>query len=158
VKKLLCVVFALFLLAGCEQQAPDQIEWQLPLEAPADPHGSDKQAELPAWAVRIPGSAELVWLNKLTTHHYKLSLSVGSASELQGWHIQLLGLASGLRTQNGTFLNDENVHNAAAYVEISRDGKSVYRGWLYKEFPELFGIDDPEWKVWLKDIKLRPAS
>jgi hypothetical protein len=83
--------------------------------------------------------------------------ALGGMSVIEDWSIRLLGLASGLRVKDGAFLNDENVDNAAALVEIRRNGKMVYSGWLYEKFPELFGIDDPEWKVWLKGITLRPA-
>jgi len=60
--------------------------------------------------------------------------------------------------KNKAFLNDQNVDNPAALVEIRQDDKLIYRGWLYEKFPELFGMDNSEWKVWLKSITIRPAS
>jgi hypothetical protein len=156
-KQAALIAVALLPLAACEQQKPEQIQWQLPLEAPADPHSSNRLIDVPDWAASRPGQAELVWLQKTTTRVHHVTLALGGRTSLQDWDIRLLGLASGLRIKNKAFLNDENVDNAAALVEISRNGKIVYRGWLYEKFPELFGLDDPEWKVWLKGITLRPA-
>ncbi|OIO67026.1 MAG: DUF2155 domain-containing protein [Zetaproteobacteria bacterium CG1_02_53_45] len=157
-KKLALCAVALLMFSGCEQKQAEQIEWQLPLEAPEDPHGSQNIDAVPDWAVALPGEAELVWLEKSTTKLTSLTVSLGTAAQLGEWDIQLLGLASGLRVKNSAFLNDENVHNPAAFVQLSKDGKVYYRGWLYENFPELFGMDNLEWKVWLKGITLRAAS
>jgi len=156
-KQLAFIAIALLMLPSCEQQKPEQIQWQLPLEAPADPHSASQNITVPDWAVARQGEAELVWLQKNTTHVTHATLALGASTTVQDWDIRLLGLASGLRVKNKAFLNDENVDNAAALVEISRNGKVIYRGWLYEKFPELFGLDDPEWKVWLKGITLQPA-
>jgi len=157
-KQLTLIAIALLMLSACEQKQPDQIQWQLPLQAPDDPHGSNDNATVPEWASVLQGEAEVVWLQKNTTKLFTTKLAIGGSAMVQNWEIHLLGLASGLRVQNKAFLNDENVDNPAAFVEVSHDGKTVYRGWLYEKFPELFGMDDPEWKIWLKDITLRPAS
>jgi len=156
----MCISLLLFIalfLTACEQEQADQIQWQLPLKAPVDPHGVQQATiTIPEWAVARQGQAEIVWLQKSTTQTFTTTLALGGATRLKNWDIQLLGLASGLRVQNSAFLNDENVHNPAALVDIRRDGMLIYRGWLYKKFPELFGMDNPEWKVWLKGITLRP--
>ncbi|WP_241696978.1 DUF2155 domain-containing protein [Mariprofundus sp. KV] len=146
------------LISGCEQEKVSQIEWQLPLEKPEDLHAGQNHDAVPEWAVLRNGHAEFIWLEKATTRRHSTTVALGGAAELNGWDIRLLGLASGLRVQNRAFLNDENVHNPAAFVEVSRDGKGYYRGWLYQKFPELFGMDNPGWKVWLKDITFRPPS
>jgi len=157
-KNVALIGISLLMLSACEQQKPEQIQWQLPLEVPADPHSSSSQSvPVPDWAVARPGKADLVWLQKTTTHVTHSKLALGGMATVQGWHVRLLGLASGLRVKNKAFLNDKNVDNAAALVEISRDGKIVYRGWLFEKFPELFGLDDPEWKVWLKGITFQPV-
>ena len=156
-KKLVLISIALLMLPACEQQKPEKIQWQLPLEAPADPHSSSQNVAVPAWAVARPGDAELVWLQKSTTRVTHTRLALGGRTTVEDWEVRLLGLATGLRVKNKAFLNDENVDNAAALVEISRNGKVIYRGWLYEKFPELFGLDDPEWKVWVKGITVRPA-
>ena len=153
------LLFSALFLTACEQEQADQIQWQLPLEAPSDPHGTQQNTfATPAWAVVRQGQAEIVWLHKNTAQTFTTTLALGGATPMQNWDIQLLGLASGLRVQDSAFLNDENVHNPAALVEIRRDGVLIYRGWLYEKFPELFGMDDPEWKVWLKGITLQPVS
>jgi len=158
VKKLIFIAIALLLFSGCDQQKEEKIQWQMPLEAPEDQHGSEQQLTFPAWAAATPGTAELVWLQKTTTKKVSTKLALGGRSQVNGFDVQLIGLASGLKIKKRTFINDENVDNPAAFVEIKRDNKVIYRGWLYVNFPELFGIDDPEWKVWVKDITLRPAS
>jgi len=152
---LLCAVA--LLTAGCEQQKAEKIQWQLPLQAPEDPHGSQVTSHVPAWAMSMQGEAELVWLHKSTTQLTHTKLALGGVTDLEDWHIRLLGLASGLRIKNNAFINDLNVHNPAALVELSRSGEVIYRGWLYQEFPELFGLDNSDWKVWLKGITLRAA-
>jgi hypothetical protein len=148
------------LITACEQQQPKQIQWQLPLQAPEDPHGSRHKVSsiVPYWATARQGEAEVIWLQKSTTRKISTKMALGGISYVEDWNVRLLGLATGLRVKNGAFLNDENVDNAAALVEIRHNGKTVYRDWLYEKFPELFGMDDPEWKVWLKGITLRPAS
>ena len=155
---LLLISYMALLLAGCEQEKATQIEWQMPLEKTEDPHAGQNGEALPEWAVSQTGQAELIWLEKATTRRHSTIVEMGGTTELNGWSIQLLGLASGLRVQDRAFLNDENVDNPAAFVEVSRDGEVYYRGWLYQKFPELFGMDDPAWKVWLKGITLRPLS
>ncbi len=146
-------------MTACEQQQSKQIEWQLPLEAPEDPHGAQSRSNtIPDWAVARQGEAEIAWLQKNTSKIFTSKLTLGGGTRVQNWDIQLLGLASGLRVKNSSFLNDENVDNPAALVDIRQDGKLIYRGWLYEKFPELFGMDNSEWKVWLKGITLRPAS
>ena len=143
---------------ACEQQT-EQIEWQMPLEAPEDPHGNQQAyAEVPEWAATRLGEAEIAWLNKHTTKIHASRTALGGISKVGDLDIRLLGLASGLRVKNGAFLDDENVDNPAAFVEISHRGKIIYRGWLYEKFPEMFGMDDPDWKVWLKGISIRPTE
>ena len=152
------VLLSVLLMAtACEQQI-EQIEWQMPLEAPDDPHGGQQSfASVPEWAAARFGEAEVIWQNKSTTRIQPIKMALGGIGKVDGWSIHLLGLASGLRIKNGAFLDDENVDNPAAFVEISHQGRVIYRGWLYEKFPELFGMDDPDWKVWLKGIRLRPA-
>jgi len=146
-------------ISGCEQQQPEQIQWQLPLEAAQDPHNMQHDpSAVPSWAVAQQGAAEIVWLQKNTSKTFTTKVALGTATRIQNWDIQLLGLASGLRVKNKAFLNDQNVDNPAALVEIRQDDKLIYRGWLYEKFPELFGMDNSEWKVWLKSITIRPAS
>jgi len=153
------IISLALLITACEQKQSDQIQWQLPLEAPEDPHGAQQNsASVPEWAVAQQGEAKIVWLQKNTSKILTTTIALGGATRIQKWDIQLLGLASGLRVKNKAFLNDQNVDNPAALVEIRQDNKLIYRGWLYEKFPELFGMDNPEWKVWLKSITLRPAS
>jgi len=153
----LCLALA---LTGCgQEQEKDHIQWQLPMTAPTDPHGTQlAQQALPEWVAAAEGSASLVFLHKSTARTEVVELVSGGEADYQNWRVKLLGLAQGLQVKSGAFIDAENVHNPAAFVEMAKDGKVVYRGWLYQEFPELFGPDDSEWKVWLKEVKVRPAS
>jgi len=155
---LLLAGLSVLLLSACEEEKSSKIEWQLPLEAPEDLHGGIQDMMVPEWAAAAEGDAELVWLQKSTTKLFPVRIAQHATLKVEGWDIELLGLANGLRIQNNAFLNDENVDNPAAFVRISRDGTQVYSGWLYAKFPELFGLDDPEWKVWLKGVNVRAPS
>jgi hypothetical protein len=149
------VLLVLILCSGCEQQKENTIKWQLPLEAPEDMHVSKPDMEVPAWATEMQGKVTLAFLHKNTAQTTHVSVVKGDTADVDGWQVNVLGLASGLRINKGAFLNDESVHNAAAFVELKLKGKLMYRGWLYKEFPELFGLDNPSWKVWLDEVYIQ---
>jgi len=151
------------LFSGCGDEKTEQIDWQLPLAAPDDPHGATISQPLPGWAEQATGSAELALLQKDTARLFTVGLESGLEVEFRDMHFRLLGLAEGLRMKSGAYIEDENVHNPAAFVEISRKGRQIYRGWLYQEFPELFGPDMANWKVSLRNVSVtkpeeQPAS
>jgi hypothetical protein len=150
-------LMVLVLLSGCDNKPENNIQWQLPLQAPEDVHVSDLHAVLPAWAAAREGRVDLVFLHKNTARKSVVSVVKGQPATFKGWQVRVLGLAQGLRIKSGAFLDDESVHNAAAFVELLRDDKLMYRGWLYQEFPELFGLDDAGWKIWLKDVSIQPV-
>jgi len=145
------------IMVGCGQQGAEKIEWQLPLSAPSDPHGARIQQNLPSWAANQMGHASLMLLQKSTARLTPIDLDIGDESETGTIRIRLLGLAKGLRLKAGSYIDDENVHNPAAFVEVSLADKMIYRGWLYQEFPELFGPDMADWKLWLKNISIQFA-
>ncbi|MDX8403549.1 MAG: DUF2155 domain-containing protein [Mariprofundaceae bacterium] len=152
-------LFFLLLLSGCDSHDKATIQWQLPLTAPEDPHGGqDDQATLPEWATSVKGSASLMFLQTTTARSFDVDVIKDEKKMFHDWDVTLLGLANGLRTQSGAFIDDKNVHNPAAFVELSYKNKLVYRGWLYQEFPELFGPDTPGWKLWLKAVTVRAPS
>ncbi len=153
----LVVAMPLF-LNGCDNEKTTQIDWQLPLAAPDDPHGAQADQPLPDWAEQVTGSAELVLLQKDKARLFNVGLESGQEVVFQDMHFRLLGLAEGLRMKSGTYIEDKNVHNPAAFVEISRQGRQVYRGWLYQEFPELFGPDMANWKVSLHGVVITPPE
>ena len=156
--KLIFVALAILsLLAGCGDDDRETIKWQLPLTAPDDPHGGQQidQSMLPEWASVAEGSVSLMFLQTSTARSFSVDVANHEKKMFHDWDVTLLGLAKGLRTQAGAFIDDENVHNPAAFVELTYKGKLVYRGWLYQEFPELFGPDTPGWKLWLKAVTVR---
>jgi len=152
------LIVAAMLLSSCNQQKPQQIKWQLPLATPQDPHGASVTQKLPDWAAAEHGSADIALLHTNTAQVFDVSVTEGLPVQSNGFSIQLLGLAQGLRIKSGAFIDDKNVHNPAAFVEISKDGNVIYHGWLYQNFPEMFGPDITEWKIWAKDISIQPSS
>ncbi|MDX8398575.1 MAG: DUF2155 domain-containing protein [Mariprofundaceae bacterium] len=148
----------LFLCTGCDKQQEAGIAWQLPLQAPQDAHKAIEDSHLPEWAGLNQGEVVLMFLHKNTAQVQAVPVTKGQTVTFGIWDVRVLGLAQGLRIKSGAFLNDESVHNAAAFIELIKNGQIVYRGWLYKDFPELFGLDDPSWKVWVKDVSIQPSS
>jgi len=148
------VVFCILLATGCDQQKSGKIEWQLPLSAPEDPHGAETSQSLPQWATQYQGTATISLLQKSTARVRHVQVMLGDTASLDGVDIRLLGLAEGLRIKSGSYIDDQNVHNPAAFVDVEDHGKEVYRGWLYQEFPELFGPDMADWKVSLEHITI----
>ena len=156
---LILSLLAVLLLSGCGDDDRETIKWQLPLTAPEDPHGEQLAGDLlPEWAVAAKGDASIMFLETSTARVSKLEVSTEENKSLKDWDVTLLSLAKGLRTQSGAFIDDENVHNPAAFVELHYKKKLIYRGWLYQEFPELFGPDTPGWKLWLKAVTVRAPS
>ncbi len=154
---LLGLCLAMFLTA-CDGEKAGEIEWQLPLSVPNDPHASGKGNDLPDWATTLEGKASLVFLEKSTARTFTVELENGSKDILNGWVVELQGLAHGLRIKDHTFINDENMTNPAAFVSLYYSDTMVYEGWLYRDFPELFGMDNSDWKVWIKDVTMPPSS
>jgi len=132
--------------------------WQLPLQSSNDLHGVNTGENVPQWASSEDGRIILTFLHRNTAKVTEVPLNKGDEVGFGHWHVRLLGLAKGLRTQSGNMIDDESVHNPAAFVELSLNGLVAYRGWLYLDFPELFGLDNPHWKVWLNDVTFREIS
>jgi len=145
-------------LSACDQRESEEIKWQLPLSAPDDPHGADVLQDIPGWAIEAKGSAVIVLLEKSTARIHKSNVDIGDRILLFDLEIKVLGAASGLRLKSGSYIEDENVDNPAVFVEVSERGKWLYRGWLYREFPELFGPDSASWKLWLQDLHMQEGS
>ncbi len=156
--RLLLGLSLVMVLTACEQEKSQDIKWQLPLSVPDDPHAANVGNTLPDWAKQSVGMAKIVFLQKSTARLSSVALENGKANELGNWRIELLGLAQGLRVKGHTFINDEQVANPAAYVRLSLSNKVMYEGWLYQDFPELFGMDNSDWKVWVEDVTMPPLS
>ncbi len=131
-----------------------------PAQSPPDPHaGSGPQLAAVQGAVR-EGHAEIVWLNVWEARTYRVKAEVGKPfSGPRDWHGRVLALARNLvRTPSGwADVHEEDASNPAAFVELFRGPKRVYRGWLFAHFPMLFGPQMGGWKVWLGDAIFPPA-
>ncbi len=156
-KTLLGLSLAVF-LSACDGEKTQEIEWQLPLSVPTDPHASAKAKQLPDWAMNNQGNATVVVLNKATTRIFEVNVQNGSEKKTNDWSIQLQGLAQGLRIKDNTLINDTSISNPAAFVALYYRDTLMYEGWLYQDFPELFGMDNSHWKVWIKDVTMPPSS
>jgi len=153
------ILMVLCFCSGCDKtQTHESIHWQLPLQSSDDSHAQNHADVLPEWASSESGSIVLTFLHRNTAKVNHMSLSKGDEVYLDGWNVRLLGLAKGLRIQSGKMIDDLSVDNPAAFVELTLDGHLEYRGWLYQDFPELFGLDNPNWKVWLKVVTFRALS
>ena len=157
VRALLTFCMALTFTA-CDGEKAKEIEWQLPLSVPADPHASSKGKQLPEWATLVQGNATVVLLEKSTARLFAVTLENGSEAKSNDWTVHLQGLAQGIRIKDHTFINDEQVQNPAGFVTLYYQDTKMYEGWLYQEFPELFGMDNSDWKVWIKDVTMPPSS
>ncbi|MDX8384645.1 MAG: DUF2155 domain-containing protein [Ghiorsea sp.] len=156
--QLLLIMCLFFLLTACDEKKAQEIEWQLPLSVPYDPHASNKGDTLPIWATTTQGEARFTFLQKSTARKFSVSVNNGDEVSLQHWQLHVQGLSFGLRIKDHTFINDSEVNNPAAFVALYRDGTLVYRGWLYQKFPELFGADNLDWKLWLEEASMPPSS
>ncbi len=149
-----CLLGLLF-LSACQQQEHHEIQWQLPLDSQHDKHANPEQSPLPDWAKQRQGSIRLLLLNTQTTQKASLELSSEQTAEALHYHITLLGLATGLRWDGKQLSDQQQQDNPAAFIEIQRHNKVLYRGWVYQKFPELFGPDIKGLHLWLKMVKVR---
>ncbi|MBL1352518.1 MAG: DUF2155 domain-containing protein [Zetaproteobacteria bacterium] len=153
------MLMVLCFCSGCDKtQTHESIHWQLPLQSSDDSHSQNHESVLPEWASSESGSIVLTFLHRNTGKVTEIPLNKGDDVSFGEWHVRLLGLAKGLRIQSGQMIDDETVGNPAAFVELKLNGHIMYKGWLYLGFPELFGLDNPHWKVWLKDVTFREIS
>lgn len=147
----------LSLLPGCDQEAPQPIQWQLPLSPPSDPHRGTRDATPPAWAAAHSGEITLRLLSSATARQHRLRIPMGGAVELEGLSIRLLGLAGGLRIHSdGRMFDDPATDNPAAFLRIDKEGRIRFSGWLYQRFPEMFTPDIPGWKFFLDNVSIHP--
>ncbi|MDX8394050.1 MAG: hypothetical protein R8K21_05625 [Mariprofundales bacterium] len=145
-----------FILIACGQQDDENLHvaWHpTTVAANNDAHGSDKAGQLPTWAATTTGIAELTILNKTTARLRTIQIDSYSAVSAVPLQLNVLGLAHGLRISDKGLFDDPLLDNPAAFIEVRYEEKIIYRGWLYRDFPELFGLDNPDWRIWLKTIQ-----
>ena len=157
----LVLIAGLALLVGltaCGKDNDEQIQWQLPLTVPPDPHGATISVELPEWAQQASGAASFEALAKDEGRSVHMEIVMGANASAYGHEIALLGLARGLRMKSGAYIDDADVHNPAAFIEVKEGDAVLYRGWIYQEFPEMFGPDLAKVKLLLKSVTLEETQ
>lgn len=144
---------SLFLLASCENDNVTQIEWMIPMQPSNDQHTTSALDEsVPDWAKKESMSADIVLLSKNRAQTWRYHMTQDVVVRHRNISIELLGVSQHLRISKDGYIEDENVQNPAAFVRVFKHDHIVYQGWLYQAFPELFGLEDPEWQIWLKHI------
>jgi len=147
------------IITACNQEPPQPIQWQLPLTTATDPHRATHNTTLPNWASLREGSVHLRLLSTTSGKQYPLLIPMRGEASAQDIIVRLTGLANGLRTHSGGLMfDDPEVTNPAAFIEIHRNQKLLFSGWIYREFPEMFTPDIAGWKFFLDDAIIRPLS
>ncbi len=142
-------------LTACGGNDVAQIEWMIPMQPSQDQHStSSLDGEVPTWAVHRGMAADLMLLHKRQARHWRYHVTEENPLHRDALRIELLGVSQHLRIGPDGYFEDEAIDNPAAYVRILKQGHTVYQGWLYQNFPELFGLDDPDWQVWLRGVQL----
>ncbi|MDQ6975260.1 MAG: DUF2155 domain-containing protein [Mariprofundaceae bacterium] len=145
--------FALFLLSSCENDNVTQIEWMIPMQPSNDQHTTSAlDKTMPDWAEKEGMAIDIMLLSKSRAQTWSYHLTKDVSVKHRNLTIELLGVSQYLRVGAAGYIEDQSVNNPAAFVRIFKHEHIVYEGWLYQEFPELFGLEDPEWQVWLKHV------
>jgi len=134
--------------------------WSASLIPPPDAHAKAPLDSVPENLLH-EGSVRLMVLQLSTARRFVIELPLnGEVVEgPSGWQIRALGAVMHLRWRNGAWEEDASApENPAAVIELARDGKRIYRGWMFASFPELFGPSLRDWKFWIESIKIRRAS
>ncbi len=128
-----------------------------------DPHAGAGPAPAAVQGFLHEGRARLVWLNTWEARNYAVEAEAGAPfSGPSDWHGRVLALARALGRRDGAWADlgasgADAPANPAAFVELFRGPKLVYRGWLFAAFPMLFGPEAGGWKVRLAGITIPPA-
>jgi len=115
---------------------------------------------VPVW-LRHDGEVDLIALQTSTARRFIVHVPLNGepVQGPEGWQIRAFGGAQRVRWRDGAWHEDASgVENPAAVIEIRRHGKSIYRGWMFANFPELFGPALRDWKFWIEAIRFRRAS
>ncbi len=146
-------------LAGCDNDDVTQIEWMIPMQPAQDHHSTSALArQVPTWAVHEGMSADISLLNKHKARRWDYHLTTENPVKRGDMTIELLGVAHGLRVDKDGYREDDDVDNPAAWLRIMKKGHIIHEGWMYQKFPELFGLDDPEWWISVRAVQQAPAN
>ncbi len=124
-----------------------------------DDHSSSTLADqVPAWAVHEGMSVDISLLSKHKARRWDYHLDADTVVKRDDMTIELLGVTHGLRVDKNGYREDDDVDNPAAWLRIMKKGHIIYEGWMYQKFPELFGLDDPEWWISIRAVQQVPAN
>jgi hypothetical protein len=145
------------MLSACENDNPTQIEWMIPMQPSNDKHTNTSLTQaVPEWAVKEGMAVDVIILSKFRAQRWNYHLGSDTVIHHRGLTVELLGISQHLRIGKQGYIEDAKVNNPAAFIRVLKHDHLIYQGWIYQEFPELFGLEDPEWQIWLKHVE--PAS
>jgi len=144
-------------LNACENDNLTRIEWMIPMQPSNDKHtNTSLDKEVPTWSIKKGMAVDIIILSKYRAQRWDYHLNSDTIIHHRDLTIELLGTSQHLRVDKQGYLEDSTVNNPAAFIRVLKQDLPVYQGWIYQEFPELFGLEDPEWQIWLKQAE--PAS
>lgn len=148
---LILIALSSMIITGCENKNSTQIEWMIPIEPSSDSHTMNTvNQEVPAWAKKPGMAADIILLSKNRAQTWNFHLTAEKIVHHRDVDIELLGTSQHLRFGKNGYIEDPKVINPAAFIRVFKQQHIIYQGWIYRDFPELFGLEDPEWQVWLK--------
>ncbi len=110
--------------------------------------------------VEIPKEVEKTWkfatvdiVDKKTGKPVKeVKVKKGDVISFKGMEIKVLYIVPQLVVGSKYTSASNEPRNPAILVVVKKDGKTVYAGPIYKLFPKMYNINDPEYIIILKDI------
>ncbi len=139
-------------------QQPSQAETQKPSEGSMmNPHGTVKRTEK---KVEVPESVKKKWTKAVIIIEDKKSgkkseqtVNIGSEVALGDSKLTLRTaefLPDFRMTENSITTASAELNNPALRVEITENGKSIFKGWLYSKFPDVHPFEHERYSLRLK--------
>jgi hypothetical protein len=113
----------------------------------------DKPVEIPAEVEKTWKFATVDIVDKKTGKPVKeVKVKKGDVISFKGMEIKVLYIVPQLVVGDKYTSASNEPRNPAILVVVKKDGKTVYAGPIYKMFPKMYNINDPEYMIILKDI------
>jgi Uncharacterized protein conserved in bacteria (DUF2155) len=155
------VLAVLVAAAGCRERGrPDpNVRMAIshtPAESAASPGGKPRiptRLEVPPEIEKVYSGIRLAWKDSQSGASGVLEVPLGAAAPLPGSSLQVRGdaylpaftMSSDAITSAGT---EES--NPAARIAVAEDGKEVFAGWIFKNFPDVHPFQHPRFSLRLE--------